>query len=73
MKRKLNKRFWVIVALVVINAVGFISAQYYFSFHNNEQSVTSTLIDHVTDGKPKMIKPADFLEFGLDMLRNIGM
>ena len=69
---KAKKKLYIIVALILINAVGFTSARYYFSLHNTTEEIPSGLLKKFTQSSPEMISPSRFFEFGLDLLRNIG-
>lgn len=72
MNNKAKKNLYIIVALILINAVGFTSARYYFSLHNTTEEIPSGLLKKFTQSSPEMISPSKFLEFGLDLLQNIG-
>jgi hypothetical protein len=72
MNNKAKKKLYIIVALILINAVGFTSARYYFSLHNTTEEIPSGLLKKFTQSSPEMISPSKFLEFGLDLLQNIG-
>ncbi len=72
MNNKAKKKLYIIAALILINAVGFTSARYYFSLHNTTEEIPSGLLKKFTQSSPEMISPSKFLEFGLDLLQNIG-
>ncbi len=72
MNIKSNKKFIVIIALLLVNAVGFASARYYFSMHIESKQVSANFFQRFNQANPTMINPSKFLEFGLDLLRNIG-
>jgi len=44
MNNKAKKKLYIIVALILINAVGFTSARYYFSLHNTTEEIPSGLL-----------------------------
>ena len=72
MNIKVNKKFIVIIALILVNAAGFTSARYYFSMHIDANPVSTNFIQRYNQASPAMINPSKFLEFGLDLLKNIG-
>ena len=72
MNNKAKKKLYIIAALILINAVGFTSARYYFSLHNTTEEIPSGLLKKFTQSSPEMISPSKFLELGLDLLQNIG-
>lgn len=72
MNIKAKKKLIVIIALVLVNAIGFASARYYFSLHIDSSQVSNTFLQRFNQASPAMISPSKFLEFGLDLLKNIG-
>ena len=72
MNIKANKKFIVIIALILVNAVGFTSARYYFSTHIESNQVSTNFFQRYNQASPAMINTSKFLEFGIDLLKNIG-
>jgi hypothetical protein len=72
MNIKANKKFIVIIALILVNAVGFTSARYYFAQHIESNQVSTNFFQRFNQASPDMINPSKFLEFGIDLLKYIG-
>lgn len=72
MKKKYNKRFVILILLLVINIIGFAAASFYFSnfpihgsivdFGNNNETQTGAQISQI----------GRFVQFALEIIRETG-
>lgn len=73
MVKKYSKRIVVILLLFTINIAGFLAAKYYFTNQtSNTNGFQTEILDKVKQNGPVLVHPSDFLQFGLDVLRNLG-
>ncbi len=69
MRKRLKKNFTLIAFLLLVNVVGFLSAQAYFSGAKGSSTFSTQVLLESISFNPKMIAPAKWLELGIDLLK----
>ncbi len=69
MRKRLKKNFTLIAFLLLMNVVGFLSAQAYFSGTKGSTHLSTQVLLESVSFNPKMIAPSKWLELGIDLLK----
>lgn len=69
MNKRLKKNFTLIAFLLLVNVVGFLSAQAYFSSAKGTSVLNTQVLLESVSFNPKMVAPSKWLELTIDLLR----
>lgn len=69
MQKRLKKNFTLIAFLLLVNVVGFLSAQAYFSGTAGSTNFSTQVLLESISFNPKMVAPSKWLELGIDLLK----
>ena len=70
--KKVGKKLLILMALIVINAVGFVSARYYFTTSESQTTASVDIIKSAAKSSTTVVNTNRFLGLGLDLLRKFG-
>lgn len=71
MGKKLKKNIALLAFLLLVNVVGFLSAQAYFSNANGSSAMGTNVFLEAISFNPKMVAPSKWLELGIELLKNL--
>jgi hypothetical protein len=69
MNKRLKKNFTLIAFLLLVNVIGFLSAQAYFSSAKGTSVLNTQVLLESVSFNPKMVAPSKWLELTIDLLR----
>ena len=73
MVKKYFKRVTFICVLLALNVVGFMAAKYYFTDQSsNPNHFEPGILDKMKQNGPVLVHPSDFLQFGLEVIKDLG-
>jgi len=72
MKKKYNKRFMILILLLVINIIGFAAASFYFSNFPIQGSIVDFGNKNETQSGAQISQIGRFVQFALEIIRETG-
>lgn len=72
MKKKYNKRFVILLLLLVINIIGFAAASFYFSNFPIHGSIVDFGITSESQSGAQISQIGKFVQFALEIIRETG-
>jgi len=72
MKKKYNKRFMILVLLLVVNIIGFAAASFYFSNFPIHGSIVDFGITNESQSGAQISQIGKFVQFALEIIRETG-
>lgn len=72
MKKKYNKRFMILVLLLVVNIIGFATASFYFSNFPIHGSIVDFGITNESQSGAQISQIGKFVQFALEIIRETG-
>lgn len=72
MANKVKRKYLILIALLLVNAVGFFIADTYFKKQEADTSATTSFIESATTTGAQILYTEKILGVGIDLLRKIG-